>query len=113
MTGRPHRSEHLLPARPRDHGPLAFPGITATGRHFPVGFLPAGPITRVRAARPVAPPGRGVMASTLPPPADRWYPMSLTDQRGATAFAWFPPGTATDPAHVLPARVYGELCRLA
>jgi len=53
------------------------------------------------------------MGSTLPPPADRWYPMLLTDQRGTTAHAWFPPGTATDPVHVLPARVYAELCRLA
>jgi hypothetical protein len=39
--------------------------------------------------------------------------MPLTDQRGAVGFAWFPPGTPTDPAHVLPARVYAEVCRLA
>jgi hypothetical protein len=53
------------------------------------------------------------MGSTLPPPADRWYPMLLIDQFGVTAHAWFPPGTATDPIHVLPDRVYGELCRLS
>jgi hypothetical protein len=47
-----------------------------------------------------------------PPPPDRW-PLSLTDQHGATSYAWFPPNTPTDPAHVLPARVYVELCRLA
>jgi hypothetical protein len=50
------------------------------------------------------------MASTLPL-HDHW-PLSLTDQHGATAYAWFPPGTPTDPAHVLPARVYVEVCRL-
>jgi hypothetical protein len=50
------------------------------------------------------------MASTLPLP-DRW-PMPLTDQHGAAAFAWFPPGTPTDPIHVLPSRVYAEVCRL-
>lgn len=53
------------------------------------------------------------MGSTLPPPADRWQPMHLMDQHGATAYAWFPPGTVTDPAHVLTAPVYRELCRLA
>jgi hypothetical protein len=52
------------------------------------------------------------MASTLSLP-DRW-PMTLTDQRGAAVgYAWFPPGTPTDPAHVLPAAVYAEVCRIA
>jgi hypothetical protein len=39
--------------------------------------------------------------------------MRLTDQHGATAFAWFPPGTPTDPIHVLPGPVFAEVCRLA
>jgi hypothetical protein len=51
------------------------------------------------------------MASTLSLPDRR--PMRLRDQHGATAHAWFPPYTPTDPAHVLPARVYAEVCRLA
>jgi hypothetical protein len=51
------------------------------------------------------------MANPLPLPDHR--PMLLTDQDGATAYAWFPPGTPTDPSHVLPARVYAEVCRLA
>jgi hypothetical protein len=38
--------------------------------------------------------------------------MSLTDQHGTTSYAWFPPGTPTDPSNVLPARVYIALCRL-
>ena len=40
-------------------------------------------------------------------------PMTLTDQRGAVAFAWFPEGTAAATAHVLPRPVYAEVCRLA
>lgn len=44
--------------------------------------------------------------------SDRW-PMLLTDQWGATAYAWFPPRTPTDRAHVLPAAVYAEVCRVA
>jgi hypothetical protein len=39
--------------------------------------------------------------------------MRLTDQCGAIAHAWFPPGTPTDPEHILPGSVYAELCRLA
>jgi hypothetical protein len=39
--------------------------------------------------------------------------MQLTDQYGATAYAWFPPGTPTDREHLLPADVYAELCGLA
>ena len=38
-------------------------------------------------------------------------PMALTDQRGGRLFAWLPPGTATDRAHVLPGPVYAALCR--
>jgi hypothetical protein len=37
--------------------------------------------------------------------------MSLTDQHGMTSCAWFPPGTPTDPSHLLPAPVYAEVCR--
>jgi hypothetical protein len=52
------------------------------------------------------------MASTLSLPG-KW-PMRLVDQRGAVAgYAWFPPGTATDPAHVLPSAVYAGVCRTA
>ena len=47
--------------------------------------------------------------TTLP---DRW-PMALTDQHGATAYGWFPPGTPADPPHVLPAALYAEVCRIA
>jgi hypothetical protein len=39
--------------------------------------------------------------------------MSLTDQHGAVAHAWFPPGTPTDPVHILPGLLYAEVCRLA
>lgn len=39
--------------------------------------------------------------------------MVVTDQTGAHLYGWFPPGTPTDPEHVLPAEVYAELCRLA
>jgi hypothetical protein len=39
--------------------------------------------------------------------------MLLRDQHGGAAYAWFPPGTPTDPEHVLPARLYAEVCRLA
>jgi hypothetical protein len=39
--------------------------------------------------------------------------MIVTDQYGARLFGWFPPGTPADPAHVLPAEVYAEVCRLA
>ena len=53
------------------------------------------------------------MDSTLDTPADRPLPMVLTDQHGVVAFAWFPEGTWTDPAHVLPRGVYAEVCRLA
>jgi hypothetical protein len=49
------------------------------------------------------------MASTS---RDR-QPMPLTDQHGATAHAWFLPGTPIDPTHVLPEPMYAELCRLA
>jgi hypothetical protein len=40
-------------------------------------------------------------------------PMVVIDQNGAKLFGWFPTGTPTDPAHVLPAEVYAELCRRA
>ena len=53
------------------------------------------------------------MDSTLDPPPDRPLPMVVTDQHGAGAFAWFPEGTPTDPAHVLPRAVYAGVCRLA
>jgi hypothetical protein len=39
--------------------------------------------------------------------------MPLTDQNGAIAHAWFPPGTPTDPIHVLPALLYVKVCHLA
>jgi hypothetical protein len=39
--------------------------------------------------------------------------MRLTDQHGAVAFAWFPPGTPTDPEHVLPCLIFAGVCRLA
>jgi hypothetical protein len=39
--------------------------------------------------------------------------MRLTDQHGATAYVWFPPGTPTEPARVLPGLLYTEVCRLA
>jgi hypothetical protein len=45
-------------------------------------------------------------------PSDR-RPMPLTDQHGAVSYAWFAPGTATHPVHVLPAVLYGEVCRAA
>jgi hypothetical protein len=38
--------------------------------------------------------------------------MRLVDQHGATTFAWFPPGTPANPEHLLPARLYAEVCRL-
>jgi hypothetical protein len=38
--------------------------------------------------------------------------MRLIDQHGAVSFAWFPPGTPTDPGHILQARLYAALCRL-
>jgi hypothetical protein len=52
------------------------------------------------------------MASTLSLP-DKW-PMLLVDQHGVVVgYAWFPPGTPTDAAHVLPAAVYAGTCRVA
>jgi hypothetical protein len=51
------------------------------------------------------------MANTPPLPVR--LPTPLTDEHGAVTFAWFPPGTPTDPAHVLPGPIYAELCRLA
>jgi hypothetical protein len=52
------------------------------------------------------------MESTRPVMLDR-QPMVITDQHGVRLFGWFPDGTPTDPAHVLPAEVYTELCRLS
>jgi hypothetical protein len=52
------------------------------------------------------------MPSTLSLPG-KW-PMLLVDQFGVAAgYAWFPPGTATGPAHVLPPAVYAAVCRTA
>jgi hypothetical protein len=39
--------------------------------------------------------------------------MRLSDQHGATAYAWFPPDTPADPEHILPALIYAEVCRVA
>jgi len=51
------------------------------------------------------------MRDVSPTVPDR-HPMALTDQRGRRLFAWFPPGTAADRAHVLPGPVYAALCRM-
>jgi hypothetical protein len=47
------------------------------------------------------------------PPLPVRHPMLLVDQHGGAAYAWYPPGTPTDPLHVLPDLIYAELCRLA
>jgi hypothetical protein len=54
------------------------------------------------------------MKSTLTPNSTHWHPMLIIDQYGsAAAHAWFPPGTPTEPTHILPGPVYAEVCRRA
>jgi hypothetical protein len=46
-------------------------------------------------------------------PSSNRSPMPLVDQHGGVSFAWLAPGTFARPEHILPAVVYGEVCRAA